>query len=374
MDKCKDILEKGVFNEFHLTDRSQFRRSLKQLFEFSYDELRRKHEEASFEAGASIPLAEAFINLGAEYEQSKKEYNRLRERFKASSDEQFEAVLSLDIQRRVASDEIVNAWKECMTSGYQRGLRSRIIGGTGTFFQPETVFGFQISYLPEDQQDPDTLKVANVTVSPLLTLEEPIILEPGVRIPAYSSITQKVRRTGRAGISIAVDMEGRPGITWHEEALAPPPPRRHRVDFGLDAYGVWPLVKGDAEMDTDSGDRVTGYCTTTLSHNERELSLRVSFRCAEYGGDNTTFDGKKDYPLLSVSEKERIVGVEWGDSPVCQFANETVGERHDEIDYDVKGTYWSSLKYKIDNRGDDDKIVGVRGQMAVTALIQQVGP
>lgn len=147
-------------------------------------------------------------------------------------------------------------------------------------------------------------------------------------------------------------------------APKPEAPFDHRKP--INAFGGWEH-RGDTNMDTNSKDPVTAKTRTKVHWSADRIDIDVSFECAEYGGDGTAYFGTRTFPVYAAPPDKKIVDVTAQGPLERHFLGSTRGKQHDPIAYNTTGTFWDSLRYRIDTKDDDDSPhVGVGGELIIS--------
>lgn len=367
-DQCKDILSNGIFDEFRYENYSHFYKDLKTIFIHNYSELRTK----KYDKDTSISLLILkLLNLGANRSQSKKEYETLQHFFYKASEKEFYARLSVIVEQKIVSPVIVNAWKECMRHRPKGATINILKGDTGTWENPNVDFLARITYIPTTASYPQVIEITSYSILGAEFIGNQF-LNAGAVIPAFTSLTQSFRRTGRGGIVIAVNFTDREIPPCEVDPIEPPPPKPISVRKKVNAIGVWPLVHGDTNVDTNSRDRVPVKAKTNLTWSPREIELSVFFKVKEYRGDGTEYRGTKKYGIYKAPPGFRIKEVQYSGTASLDFDSQTVGQNWKLNPFNTSGTYWEFLKFRVDTREHNDApSVGVTGVLNTTVHLEK---
>lgn len=155
-----------------------------------------------------------------------------------------------------------------------------------------------------------------------------------------------------------------------DETVPPPAMNEQNVRVWVGARGGWPLVRGDADMDTDGRDVVPVICNTRLIRTDTALEVEIDFRCEEQRGDHTTFEGTQTYPVYQAPAGQRIADVRLAGGAAVGLSGETRGRNHNVNPFDTTGMYWDTLGFCVDSKHDDDSAaVGVEGWLVATVVL-----
>lgn len=160
------------------------------------------------------------------------------------------------------------------------------------------------------------------------------------------------------------DMFYYPGDTLAIETFIPGSVNMYRtITKEISAIGVWPLVSGDTEMDTDGRDIVPVECSTELYCTSYQVKLRIYYSCSEHGGNHTRYKGWKTIILYSSNRK--ISGISANGGLSHYFNTKTIGQNHRFNSFSTYGTYWNNFYFRVDGRGrHDNNIIGVKGNLS----------
>lgn len=170
-----------------------------------------------------------------------------------------------------------------------------------------------------------------------------------------------------------------PGQPVDPDPEPTPPPssqvEEKTVSHTINAYGGWPNVGGDTEMDTDGNDQVPVECATELKIEGGGVMVSIYFYCEEYGGDHTTYRGTRRFEVYSPPVGKKVTKIEARGGESAQFAGSTKGQN---VGFNAfagtEGTYWKQLNYRVDGKGGDDQHrVGVGGQLEIMVTLEPVG-
>lgn len=165
--------------------------------------------------------------------------------------------------------------------------------------------------------------------------------------------------------------EPKPGVT------PSPAPQMEVVPVseGITAYGGWPNVRGDTDMDTDGKDKVPVECTTTLKILEGKVIVSITFYCEEYGGDHTTYRGTREIEVYSPPAGKKVTKIKARGGNSARFAGSTRGQNVGLNPFaGTNGTYWKNLDFRVDGKGkNDDQRVGVGGLLEIKVTLEPVG-
>lgn len=141
----------------------------------------------------------------------------------------------------------------------------------------------------------------------------------------------------------------------------------------LNGFGANWERENDCNVDTSDDDTVPVNCTTELYHDESKISLKVYFRCREDGGDRTKFEGTETWTVFEAPPGHRVLDIEGADGLCFSYHGETHGRNWGFNDFDnsIEGSYWQTLKFRVDNQGCDDDVVGVGGDLQITVVMEK---
>ncbi|HEV3166907.1 MAG TPA: hypothetical protein VGZ22_22965 [Isosphaeraceae bacterium] len=189
VDKCSDILSRGVFNKFSLATESEYASQLKAIFSHSYDEIKSLVEKKDGKVGISIPIAGALLGLNASGGMSRETYERLREDFYSSTDASTQQKAMTTINSYVADPGIVSAWRHCMEKEFdqapQIGVSYKVNGPIDGEFQ------LFIRYIPAADTDPADLVLSDVDFPNSLAPFGELKLTKGAKIHRNTPSMQK---------------------------------------------------------------------------------------------------------------------------------------------------------------------------------------
>lgn len=228
MDQCSDILRDGVFQQYTISNHSEFRSRIRSVFEYDFDALREARDQGALGVDV-IGIVDVFVGGDSE------DYEELREKVRATQDEEFDAILSIEISSRVASPEIVAAWTQCMHRQNPSDVGLRALGASGNFDNFDE-FALRLSYVPDEDTDPDEVTITRITPVGIEFVDTGFLTE-GRTLRKFSSLTARVRRTTNDEISMSVDFSGRASVDWSEPALVQPHEYAwHRTNEAGQAY------------------------------------------------------------------------------------------------------------------------------------------
>jgi hypothetical protein len=171
-----------------------------------------------------------------------------------------------------------------------------------------------------------------------------------------------------------------PGGPKPPPAERPPPrPARQKIPFTttVTAQGVWRLLSGDTEMDTDGNDMVPAELRCSLFLRDGGVYMHLWFSVAETTGNRTRFAGpRREVPIATVANGRlkagwRVVAFDARGGSGHRFHNTTYGRQHGWIPFATHGTYWDSLTYRVDGPGRaDNQVVGVRGRLTIELEVE----
>jgi len=143
------------------------------------------------------------------------------------------------------------------------------------------------------------------------------------------------------------------------------------VDRNIFLIGGWPLVRGDANMDTDGNDRVPVKCDSRLQVNDNTIYLEVYFYCQEFGGNHTTYSGSRRIVVYQCPAGKRIRSI--NATTTENFSALSIGQNHSFRSF-VKSSvsHWYNLMYRIDGpHSNDNQVVGVRGRLLFSVNLEE---
>ena len=146
---------------------------------------------------------------------------------------------------------------------------------------------------------------------------------------------------------------------------------REPVTSSVELVGGWPLVRGDGDVDTDGGDVVPVSIATELKVVGQSVVVDVTFRLQEYRGDGTQFAGTQRHVVYTAPNDRRILFVEGLGGTRASFQQSSIGQQHGFQPVSTSGTYWNTLSFRVDSKGSDEAVVGVRGNLEVVVAYEQ---
>ena len=160
-----------------------------------------------------------------------------------------------------------------------------------------------------------------------------------------------------------VKIDATPGPSEPKISLDHPPPYR------IHDFGVWPLLNGDRDMNTNDHDIVKPRCITTLKVNENSIDLIVEFLVKETVGDHTTYGGEiTHHDIYTAPSNKKIIGIKVNGNDLSQtLYGNSRGKNWDLTDFlKTNGTYWNYLQFRIDSGSENDfAAIGVKGQLQI---------
>ena len=157
-----------------------------------------------------------------------------------------------------------------------------------------------------------------------------------------------------------------------EQGLGLPEFERETMSVSFAAYGGWPLIGGDADMDIGGGafsnDSVPVTARIRLSVGDDDhLKITLQFDVKEDGGDGTHFSGEQTQRFRH-SDPGTLVGLS-GTTSCTLSAVATGGDGR-------TGTFSSgqcelgTISWRADGDGDDQNYVGLSGTLQVPILVR----
>lgn len=184
------------------------------------------------------------------------------------------------------------------------------------------------------------------------------VVKPSAERPQATPSTPTAAPNGSPATATPAVSE--PAIT------SPKPEPAFEFPVSINAFGGWEH-RGDTDMDTNSMDPVKATTKTKVLWNSERVDIAITFGCSEYGGDGTAYSGTRTFPLYFAPPGKKIVTVNAQGPFERDFEGSTRGKQHDLIDYTTSGTYWDSLRYRIDTKDSDDSPhVGVGGKLTLS--------
>jgi hypothetical protein len=366
---CDSILSRGIHDELSYETESAFQVDLRSVLSMSEKQRRERQASGSGSLGLKKILEFTLKASG-----DKKIVESLSKLVQTDTKLAWKSLEYQNLKTKLVSKELVHAWSECMGQR-ARGIQCLIEG------DKEADFIVSVEHLPARKTD-SAATITNIQASGAIPKGEGG-LRRGATLAPYSGLSQIYSRSGRREVAIVINFDSAPTVTCSLPAIEPPPPPappspppptepvRKSVSYSLKAYGVWPNIRGDTEMDTNGHDQVPVRCSTSVNFTDRQITLRVTFYCEEYGGDHTTYSGDKSYVIFNSPVGKKIVDIEADGGQEQDFTGGTVGQDHEYHDFNTFGTYWRHLAFRVDGAGRDDNVrVGVGGNLEVTAVLE----
>ena len=381
MSNCSEILQKGVFDQYHYSNKSEYHSKLKTIFSYSYDQL--KTLDTQNDSSLKL-LVDKFINLKADSDSSRKEYESIKERFLNTASQELDEKLAVEINTSIASSVIVEAWKECIKVKYGNSSNLFVTpneNSIGSFQNPVQDFLIIFRYLPHDNNDPEYLKINGLSIAgPAEFINDSAAqtIKPGDRVIRFGEVVQKARRTGVGPISIQIALEGRNVPIVEIPAIpdnSPPIPANYplRMPLELIGSGYWQLINGDTEMDTDPGDIVPVTFSSALNHNEQEVWVNFAYKQTEKGGDKTTYEGSHTVILYKMGDPRfKIKSLSYEGNAYEEVKTETVGRNHQFNSFKINNSYLKYFEFRVDgpDRRDNENI-GIRGEVHLDIIFDR---
>lgn len=376
MSNCSDVLQQGIFNKYGYTNKSEYQSKLKTLFSYDYDHL--KTLETSNDGKIKL-LAGKFGSLSGNTENSRKEYESIREKFLKTQDQELTEKLAVEINSLIASPEILDAWKACMLATYGNSSNLSVSPDArkiGTFQNPTQEFLIVFRYVPTANEDPEYLVAKGLSIAgdAELVMHTPSeTIRPEDRVMRHGVIIQKARRTGRGAISIAISLQGRsvPIVEIPEISdNRPPIPSTLPISKSVNLFGsgYWHHVRGDTEMDTGGRDVVPVVFSSNLMYNENEVWIDYYYEQRETGGDKTTYKGShRDIIYKQYDSNFKIKGLIHDGSSAVNILTQTIGKQHQFNSFKIFNSYLKDFEFRVDGGGrDDNRIIGIRGKVELS--------
>jgi len=142
----------------------------------------------------------------------------------------------------------------------------------------------------------------------------------------------------------------------------------------FNAYGGWPNVEGDADMDIDGGgpfsddDNVGVNASVAVDLGaDDELVLTLSFDIAEDGGDGTRFKGTQTL-VKTYSGPGTLVGVRGNTS--CSLTDEATPGAGRTGSFPSSQCSLGTINWRADQDGSDAGYVGISGTLNVPVVLR----
>lgn len=348
-EDCNNVLVNSVYTVLSKEKTVDLTLSYKELFKHTYKQVVAKSRSAGGE----------YKFISANYDE--REYEELRTLYLNQKTIDLTAEISERIVRKqqLKGGDPVKAWTDCIA---RRPIRSS--GSDGC-----TTFKVDVTYLPRLRHPKD---VGIINVVALGAKQISGELQKGLRLgdEATASATFKRDASYCGAISVWVDIEG-----FGTERI-PIVCRRKKepktVTKTITAFGGWPKVNGDCEMGTEGQDQVPVEVKSTIvTEAERIVYVDVFFRCTETSGDHSTFEGTRRFEVYTAPKGWRILSMS---GTLNSSVSETsVGKNHNVTKFkDSGGTHWNTVSYRIDHGGQDCDIVGMRGELKIAVVLEQL--
>lgn len=205
---CNQILAEGARDQYDVTSLNQFRSYIRELLNYSHEEISEYVTSGSGNISVPVPIAEAFIQAQAAGGFDERLFDSLYTKYSSDltrdlSTEDFETV-----SIRVFNPDVVSAWKSCIEtlSSSSNDIRYEVLG------KGDDVFSVRFRYFPNESTDPEKVVVEALTVTGGARKHIPTRIKSDTEMTAFTGYTQTFRRTDRASpISITLDLKGREG-------------------------------------------------------------------------------------------------------------------------------------------------------------------
>ncbi len=307
MGDCEQGLERRLFDEFSYRNESEYDEKVIKIFSYTYDQLKTMNETQQWDAGLDVPLVKKLLSFDASSEQSREEYESIRQQYLSSTDSTVRSRVRVEFSRKVVSSEAVRAYEICVRG---RVPLSYEISGNP---KESNNFGIAVTYAPKDGDDKDDVLVLDVRISDNLVMTGSPALSPRVRIPKFSSIVQGFQRSNDESAWVLISFQGHDllkiEIDWRQRCNTEVRPVRIPARR-LPTY-VPPHVGGDKDF---SGKLMVDARVSVLIVEGTRLVAQVQMTAAEPVPDFTKVTGSTsltdvNYLLYEASKGERILRV-----------------------------------------------------------------
>ena len=196
---CNALLSQGIFNETMLEKEEEIHLMIREMIDLSEEKIRKEKEinKDDFSLFGVYSAARLFM--------SKESYNDhvinhiLKLKLRVEQGQEIDEHDKLFYKRRFVSEQVVNAWKECMDNG-DSGMSMETIGDTGG------EFSVILKWVPTDVHDNATkvVSVAHTNLTPV----PPIHFKRNEVVEPYTGLQQVFYRndsTKEASIVITLD-------------------------------------------------------------------------------------------------------------------------------------------------------------------------
>jgi len=207
-DHCNAILLGGVFNEHRVKEHVEYRHSIRDfLLTASYEEVKNARKAG---LDLSLPIVDVPLGLGANFDEAT--LRKWQSTHKHLLSTAAASKRNYEVVQKLASKEIVHAWRECMISCHasQEGKRIQleIRGATG---KENEEFVASVSYTPKSGTDPDKVIIKNIQFTGAMPNDE-VVLKAGTTVGQFSSVSQAYRRKGVEPVTIVIDFTDSPAV------------------------------------------------------------------------------------------------------------------------------------------------------------------
>lgn len=156
-----------------------------------------------------------------------------------------------------------------------------------------------------------------------------------------------------------------------EESIGLAEYERETMSVSFSAYGGWPLVGGDADMDIDGGlsnDTVPVTARIRLSVSDDDhLVIELTFDIREDGGDGTHFSGVQTQRFRHTNPGT-IVGLSGVTS--CDLSATATGGNGRTGTFASGQCELGMISWRADRDGDDQNYVGLSGTLQVPIIVR----
>jgi len=276
LSHCDKLLEHGIRDNYQVQSLSLFRSYLRELFNYSQSELQEYVKNGSGKLSVPIPVADAFLKAELSSNSNKKYFSELRSKYSSDltlelTDQEFESITS-----SVINKDALDAWNKCIED---IGSKQNKIVYT-VFGRDNEVFGITFRYVPNEEDDPEIIKVTTINVAGGGVKHIPTRIQDGSEIRRYSGYTQLFRRTELdKDITIKLDFEGRDGITISIPGLKP----QDIIPVGTIVSSIlpWPVFASTVNNDSNYNPSTNSWAPCD------SRSIRGSELARLGGGSNT---------------------------------------------------------------------------------------
>lgn len=357
---CNAILWTGLHDTLYYNNETQLNADIKKILTMSIEEKETYRREN--EGAVSIGIMK-ILEASTDWESDEKRSKALKSYFQSDESLAIRSAECTEFKLKLVNREAVKAWQDCNRGPL--GIRLESAGDPN-----QQQFILNLNFIPENEQAAE-VKIANISIAGGV-FDSVGTLTAGSVLKRFSGMSALITRKANEPVAVVVDFEGRPSATFSLDVWPPKidiPTKQETRVCSISAFGGWTRTRGDNEMDTDGDDRVPVRCISQLEiREERNVVLRLNFYCEENGGNHTTFNGWREFPIFSAPEGNKISGIKANGGMECTLTGGTFGRNHHFNPFKgVNATFWKKLDFRVDNNGDSDHlIVGVGGDLEIS--------